>query len=177
AQNVAQTLVEQPQSQQVYLEDSFQFSVASTLATSHSYQWYKDDKAINGATSRIYEVSTASSADAGTYYATVNNVFGSIRSSSASLNVKAKPSLSLSWAMPTERENGEPLNQSEIYGYKLAFGKSENSLSNSVEIVGAQNTKFTLSNLDPGSLYLHIATIDSDRITGRFSQPIEVILQ
>lgn len=177
AQNVAQTLVEQPQSQQVYLEDSFQFSVASTLATSHSYQWYKDDKAINGATSRIYEVSTASSADAGTYYATVNNVFGSIRSSSASLNVKAKPSLSLSWAMPTERENGEALNQSEIYGYKLAFGSSENSLSNSVEIVGAQNTNFTLSNLDPGSLYLHIATIDSDRITGRFSQPIEVILQ
>ncbi|KZY72892.1 hypothetical protein A3739_27170 [Oleiphilus sp. HI0067] len=79
--------------------------------------------------------------------------------------------------MPTERENGEALNQSEIYGYKLAFGSSENSLSNSVEIVGAQNTNFTLSNLDPGSLYLHIATIDSDRITGRFSQPIEVILQ
>ena len=78
--------------------------------------------------------------------------------------------------MPSERENGEPLSPGEIYGYRLEFGYNQHTIDQGVTVVGANNTQFTLSQLNAGFVYLHIATIDSDGITGRFSAPIEVFL-
>ena len=51
------------------------------------YQWYKDGKAISGATSASYTISSVTSSDAGSYTVTVSNSAGSVTSSAAVLTV------------------------------------------------------------------------------------------
>ena len=51
------------------------------------YQWYKDGKAISGATSASYTISSAKSSNAGSYTVTVSNSAGSVTSSAATLKV------------------------------------------------------------------------------------------
>lgn len=49
----------------------------------YSYQWYKDNNAIAGATSATYtKATTVASADSGTYKVVVHDVYGNIISSS-----------------------------------------------------------------------------------------------
>lgn len=49
----------------------------------YSYQWYKNNNAIAGATSATYtKATTVASADSGTYKVVVHDVYGSIISSS-----------------------------------------------------------------------------------------------
>ena len=168
--------IEQPQSSSLFVGDSTVLSVRASNVTNYSYQWYKDGLAIHGANSASYSIDTATLDDTGTYYAELTSQLGILVSNSALISVEEKASLALSWAMPTERENGEPLTPSEIYGYRLEFGDSASNLDQSIDIVGANNTQYTLNDLRPGSVFLRIATIDSDGVTGRFSATIEVDL-
>lgn len=174
--SAALELLEHPRSAQVYLGDSHTLGVQTSAQTSHSYQWFKNGNPIAGAESGYFTIQNASAEDSGAYHVIATSALGSLTSNSANITVRERPSLALSWAMPSERENGEPLNPSEIYGYRLEYGYKSNSIHNGVTVVGANNTQFTLANLNAGSVYLHIATIDSDGITGRFSAPIEVYL-
>lgn len=49
----------------------------------YSYQWYKDNNAIDGATAATYaKASTTTTADSGTYKVVVHDVYGNIISSS-----------------------------------------------------------------------------------------------
>ena len=168
--------IEQPQSSSLFVGDSTVLSVRASNVTNYSYQWYKDGLAIHGANSASYSIDTATLDDTGTYYAELTSQLGILVSNSALISVEEKASLALSWAMPTERENGEPLAPSEIYGYRLEVGNSASNLDQSIDIVGANNTQYTLNDLRPGSVFLRIATIDSDGVTGRFSATIEVDL-
>ena len=174
--NAALELLEHPRSAQVYLGDTHTLGVKTSAQTSHTYQWFKNGNPIAGAQSEYFTISDAKTGDSGAYHVIATSALGSLTSNTANITVRERPSLALSWAMPSERENGEPLNPGEIYGYRLEYGYKPNSIHNGVTVVGASNTQFTLANLDAGSVYLHIATIDSDGITGRFSAPIEVYL-
>jgi len=174
--SVALTLSEQPQAASIYKGHDYTMRVASPFATQHQYQWFKNGTAIAGAVSREYSIISASEQDAGQYHAVVSNVLGTVTSTSANINILPLPSLALSWAMPSERENGEALNPSEIYGYKLAYGYTPKKISYQQDVAGPYNTQFTLQSLQPGTVFLQIATIDSDGVTGRFSSPIEVQL-
>lgn len=176
SKNAALELLEHPRSAQVYLGDSHTLGVKTSAQTTHTYQWFRDGNPILGAQSEYFTISDAKTADSGAYHVIATSALGSLSSNTAKITVREHPSLALSWAMPSERENGEPLNPSEIYGYRLEYGYKASSINNGVTVVGASNTQFTLANLESGSVYLHIATIDSDGITGRFSAPIEVYL-
>lgn len=48
----------------------------------YSYQWYKDNNAIDGATAAIYAKASTTTADSGTYKVVVHDVYGNIISSS-----------------------------------------------------------------------------------------------
>ena len=174
--NAALELLEHPRSAQVYLGDSHTLGVKTSAQTSHTYQWFKNGNPIAGAESEYFTIPNARTSDSGAYHVVATSALGAHTSNTANITVRERPSLALSWAMPSERENGEPLDPSEIYGYRLEYGYKANSINNGVTVMGATNTQFTLANLDAGSVYLHIATIDSDGITGRFSAPIEVYL-
>lgn len=48
----------------------------------YSYQWYKNNNAIPGATAATYEKTSLTTADSGTYKVVVHDVYGNIISSS-----------------------------------------------------------------------------------------------
>ena len=48
----------------------------------YSYQWYKDNNAIPGATAATYEKTSLATTDSGTYKVVVHDVYGNIISSS-----------------------------------------------------------------------------------------------
>jgi hypothetical protein len=174
--SAALDLLEHPRSAQLYIGDTHTLGVKTSAQTSHQYQWFKDGIAIPGANAENFTLTNVTGSNAGAYHVVVTNALGTLTSNKATITTRERPSLALSWAMPSERENGEPLSPGEIYGYRLEFGYSQHTIDQGVTVVGASNTQFTLSQLDAGFVYLHIATIDSDGITGRFSAPIEVFL-
>jgi hypothetical protein len=54
---------------------------------SPSYQWYRNDVAIAGATDRIYKINTTNASSAGNYKVVVTNTAGSVTSASVALTV------------------------------------------------------------------------------------------
>ena len=80
------TITTQPQSQTVNENDPVTFTVTAT-GTELTYQWYKDGKAISGATDSSYTISRAEKNNEGVYYVVVSNSTGSVISSTAILRV------------------------------------------------------------------------------------------
>ena len=70
-------------------------AAAQPVDNNLTYQWYKDGKAISGATSPSYKISSVKNSDAGRYTVTVSNSVGSVTSSAAVLtvNTMVKPSI------------------------------------------------------------------------------------
>jgi uncharacterized protein (TIGR02145 family) len=71
--SVAPSITTQPKSQTVTAGQSDTFSVTATGTAPLTYQWYKNDTAISGATSSSYSISNAQAGNAGTYTVTVSN--------------------------------------------------------------------------------------------------------
>jgi hypothetical protein len=65
------------------------FTVTATGSATLSYQWYQNSVAVAGATAAVYAITSAQSADAGSYTCTVTNHLGSVTSSAATLTVTA----------------------------------------------------------------------------------------
>lgn len=53
----------------------------------YSYQWYKNNNAIAGATAATYAKASTTTADSGTYKVVVQDVYGNIISSSSAVTV------------------------------------------------------------------------------------------
>ncbi len=81
----------QPSSVTIDLNQSFTLSGLATGTPTPTYQWYKDDVIITGATSRSYTVSAAASADSGVYKlratSTIDGVSSFTDSNTATVNV------------------------------------------------------------------------------------------
>ena len=67
---------------------------ASAAADTLTYQWYKDGKAISGATASSYTIKSVKASDAGKYTVKVSNSAGSVTSSAATLTVNVPVTLS-----------------------------------------------------------------------------------
>ena len=83
----APVITNQPDNITVIQGSSASFSVTATGTAPLSYQWRKDGINISGATNSSYTISSASSADAGTYSVVVSNAYGSVTSNNATLTV------------------------------------------------------------------------------------------
>ncbi len=81
----------QPQSQTVDAGASVTFRAGAAGATPLSYQWYRNNVAIVGATGDTLTISSARSGDAGTYTVAVWNGSGSVTSNGATLSVNTGP--------------------------------------------------------------------------------------
>ena len=77
----------QPRSLTVDEDDPATFSVTATGTAPLSYQWYKDGRAISGATGSSYTISSAKKSDEGSYYVIVRNNAGSVTSNTVTLTV------------------------------------------------------------------------------------------
>ncbi|KZX78961.1 hypothetical protein A3715_09040 [Oleiphilus sp. HI0009] len=87
-------------------------------------------------------------------------------------NDTSSRSISLSWDIPVEREDGSDLELYEINGYVIKYGSSAGGMANTINISGGNVTQYTLDNLNSGTYYFAIATVDSDDVQGEFSSTI-----
>lgn len=81
------TITEQPASQTVTVGDGVVFNVNATGNQPLSYQWFKDDVAIEGGTGNTFIIQTVTLTDAGSYKATVTNSVNTTTSNIATLTV------------------------------------------------------------------------------------------
>ncbi|WP_435105010.1 Calx-beta domain-containing protein [Arhodomonas sp. AD133] len=73
-------------------------------------------------------------------------------------------SLTVQWSAPTEREDGEPLDMSEIGGYRIYYGTSSDALDNSVEVADAYATSYTIDDLSSDTYYTAVTTYDTEGV-------------
>lgn len=77
----------QPASQVLVVGASATFLVTASGFPAPSYQWYKGNKAIEGATASRYAISRVQASDAGSYHVVVANAAGAVVSETVSLTV------------------------------------------------------------------------------------------
>jgi hypothetical protein len=80
-------IVTQPRSRTNVVSSSLMLSITATGTDPLSYQWFKNETALSGATGRILVLANVQPADAGTYRVTVSNVVSFVTSSNAVLTV------------------------------------------------------------------------------------------
>ncbi len=84
----------QPRSASLALGAGFTLSVAATAPADTgtvTYQWYRDDVALAGATASSYAVASAASTDSGSYRVVVANGYGTVSSVNAVVTLAAQP--------------------------------------------------------------------------------------
>ena len=81
----------------------------------------------------------------------------------------------LQWAKPTLNVDGTPL--TDIGGYRVVYGISATSLTNSISVPDANSTSYVITGLSPGVYYFAITTLNSSGIESTASNPSEAIVQ
>lgn len=90
--SVKSVIVEkQPQPQTICENDTAIFSISATNAT--TYQWYKNNTPIVGATDPIYQLFPMTAQDTGSYHCKAKNTSDSAISDDARLHIKFKPTI------------------------------------------------------------------------------------
>lgn len=175
------TISSQPVARSVNEGDAVSFSVVATSngGSALSYQWYKNDVAISGATSASYSIASAQLTDAGSFRVQVGNggVSTPVSSGSVTLTVADVIELvdiELNWAVPDQREDATYLDPSEIDGYVISYGTGSGQRTQSVNVSGGTTVNTVLEGLTPGTYYFAIATVDADGQQGAFSSEISV---
>ncbi|MBC7893689.1 MAG: PQQ-dependent sugar dehydrogenase [Sphingobacteriaceae bacterium] len=85
----APVITTQPANLSVSVGQAATFSVTATGTAPLSYQWYKNNAMLSGATNTSYTIASAVTGDAGTYKVVVSNSAGSTTSNNATLTVTA----------------------------------------------------------------------------------------
>ena len=114
-------------------------SISATGTTPLSYQWYFNGKAIIGATSSSYNITSATNVNVGSYQVVVSNPAGSIISQAInlSINVVSKPTIST-----------QPISQTISNGGSLSLSVSAaNAISYQWQLNGSNINNATNSNL------------------------------
>ena len=106
--NESPTITTQPISSTVCDGSSVQMTVAAAGTSPLTYQWYKGGSAISGATGTSYLISSASTSDAGSYYAKVTNSCGTAQSTTATLTVNTNVSITAQSSSTTVCDGSSP---------------------------------------------------------------------
>ena len=170
------SITQQPQSISLSEGGSGSFSVEAEAGSPLAYQWHLNGIPINGATNSRYEITNADVQDAGVYHVDIQSSTETASSLTALLTVNLAADLNLSWDIPTQRENGDPLPLIEISGYIIQYGTEPGNYTSTIEVFGGSTTERLIQGLIPETYYFRIATIDSDGVTGAFSAPITVVI-
>ncbi len=84
--------------------------------------------------------------------------------------------INLSWAAPSERENNVPISLSEIAGYKVYYGTSEGSYTNSVYIDNGSADGYSFKNFSSGTYYFALTTYDTAGRESTYSSEIKIVV-
>jgi hypothetical protein len=84
-------IVTQPQDQTVSAGNGVTFTVVASGSNPLGYQWQFNGTNISGATGNLYQISNVQSTNAGDYSVVVDNIYGNVTSSNATLVVNLLP--------------------------------------------------------------------------------------
>jgi hypothetical protein len=76
-------------------------------------------------------------------------------------------SAALSWAAPTENEDGTPIE--ELAGYRIHVGPSAADLNQLIEVSGADSTTYVVAGLNSGTYYFAVSAYNAFGIEGPLS--------
>jgi hypothetical protein len=82
----------------------------------------------------------------------------------------AMGSVTLSWTPPSENTDGSPL--TNLAGYKIYFGKSQNSLDQVVTIDSPGVTTYVIENLSPSTYYFAMSSLNASGVESERSQTL-----
>jgi sugar lactone lactonase YvrE len=133
----------QPQSQSVNPGQAFALSVAATGNPAPTFQWSKDGANISGATNASLSITSATTADSGSYTVTITNAAGSVTSAAATISVGSVPTIST-----------QPVAQSLLGGQALTLSVAASGdpaptfqwKKDSVAIASATSATYTVAN-------------------------------
>jgi hypothetical protein len=84
--------------------------------------------------------------------------------------VPAAFSVNLSWIIPSTRENGQPLQLSELAGYELYYTTDADAAAGTtVKVNGGSSASYVIANLPAGSYYFAISAIDTSGLKSPLS--------
>jgi hypothetical protein len=92
-----------------------------------------------------------------------------------SVTAVATGSATLSWAAPTQNEDGSPL--SNLAGYKVHWGTAQGSYSNTVTINNPGVTTYVLDNLVAGTYYFATSAFNSLGVESHYSNEASKTIQ
>ena len=81
----------------------------------------------------------------------------------------------LTWTPPTQNTDGSPLN--DLAGYKIYWGQTPGSYSNSVTVNNPGLSSYVVDQLTPATWYFVATAINSKGIESTFSNPASKIVQ
>ena len=116
------------------------FSVTVTSTIPATYQWYKDNVAITGATAPVLQFQGLNPAHAGSYYVVISNACGSVQSDTRTLTVKMPPAIT---DQPDDQTvcPGSPVTFSVVAtGFNLSYQWKKNGSA----ISGATSSSYTI---------------------------------
>ncbi|ARN74382.1 fibronectin type III domain-containing protein [Oceanicoccus sagamiensis] len=86
-------------------------------------------------------------------------------------------SLTVSWAAPSTRENGEPLSAAEILGYEVYMLAEFSGVDTIIEINENSTLSTVIENLQDDTYHFSISAIDSDGLSSQPSDIMTVVVQ
>lgn len=168
---------EQPSSMSVVSGTQVSFSVTAKASHEITYQWFKDGQAVTNANAATLTISAVSSVDQGNYTCMVSAGGKSVTSSAAALEVATPSNVMLMWEAPTMRADGTTLASTEISGYEVYQSASIGGAPSLVATVNAAELSVTLENLDAGTHYFAIATVDTDGTRSQLSDLVSIDIE
>jgi len=152
----------QPQSQAVAVGGTVYIFAQINGPQPITFQWFKNGSAIAGATSPTYEINSAQTSDAGSYYVTATNAGGSIISNTAVLTVGGSGTAQED-AFTTQPQN-ETVNAGNSASFSVQIGGTQNITSfqwylNGVAIPGATQEDYQISSVTASDSGVYTLTI------------------
>lgn len=118
---------------------------------------------------------TPNSSNVGTYNGIVISASDGVATSALpafniSVTQISTGSVTLSWLPPTTNTNGTPL--TNLAGYKIYYGTSASSLTQSMNITNPGIASFVISNLSPATWYFSLVSYNSAKVESPFSEVV-----
>ena len=89
---------------------------------------------------------------------------GGSSSSSSESGPNTQNTATLTWSAPLVRADDSALSPSELGGYKIYIGSTENDLRLLTTITDASITEYTVTNLANGTHYFAVSAFDADEM-------------
>lgn len=80
--------------------------------------------------------------------------------------------VSLAWVAPTTRTDGSSLDMSEIGGYKVYIGTTDNNLEQVVDLADSSISDYVVEDLDTGDYYFAVTTYDTEGNESSYSNVV-----